>query len=117
MASWDARKEENLDKKTAADYLKSQATSQARATLLENLKSNGPSADEPDEMDLDQQERYRREVIELSKAQEVPQVYSEDELLEVLENHPEEDPKSKWGALAALMSVRSVRLELRKRVA
>ncbi len=42
MASWDAREEENLDKKTAADYLKSQATSQARAMLLENLKSNGP---------------------------------------------------------------------------
>ena len=130
MASWDAREEENLDKKTAADYLKSQATSQARAMLLENLKSNGPgligdagnaltwgdpapavavapkaSADAQAAAPAALAERRR--IAELEKKLAV----------EVLENHPEEDPKSKWGALAALMSVRSVRLELRKRIA
>jgi hypothetical protein len=69
-------------------------------------------ADEPVDMEEDPEARYRQEVVALSKAQKVPQVYSEDELLAVLKRNPEKGSSSKWEALAELMLLPSVQYEV-----
>ena len=84
-------------------------------TASDDMDANTTSpagADEPVVMEEDPETRYREEVVALSIAQKVPQVYSEAELLAVLKKNPEKGPKSKWEALAELMVLPSVQYEV-----